>query len=191
MKRFIIFYLFIIVTITLFPKQHNKTSNTNITTEHAAVAVQESCGFSINKIACSFTLKNQFGKNIKLHDLIGKVVVLDFSTMWCYPCNVAAMSSRDIQKKYGDDIAYITIIAQDEEGKRPTKKKLVKWAKRFWITAPYVLAADDKIFMSKKRQGWDINAWPTFVIIDRKMKIVDYFEGFSEKYVEKKIEENL
>ena len=190
MKRFIIFYLFIIIVIALFPKINDKISVIDNTKKYTLV-VKNQCGYSINKTACNFTLKNQFGNDVTLYDLMGKVVILDFSTMWCYPCNVAAMSVRDIQKKYGDNIAYITIIAEDEEGKLPTKKKLVKWANTYWITTPYVLAANDKIFVSKKRSGWKIKAWPTFVIINRKMKIVDYFEGFDKQYVENKIEENL
>lgn len=192
MKRFIIVYLFITAIIALAPKDSTEIQGINNTnTKKSELGLQSKCGFYINKTACNFTLKNQFGKNVTLYDLMGKVIVLDFSTMWCWPCNAAAMSTRDIQKKYGNNVAYITIIAEDEQGKLPTKKKLLKWANRFWITTPYVLAANDKLFASKLTSGWKIKAWPTFVIINRKMKIVDYFEGFSKKYVEKKIEENL
>lgn len=58
---------------------------------------------AINMPAPNFELKDVEGKTIKLSDLKGKVVVLDFWATWCGPCKASFPAMQKALDKYKDD----------------------------------------------------------------------------------------
>ena len=72
------------------------------------------CGSSVGDHPCDFTLVDTNGNDVTLYDLYGKAVVVDFSTMWCYYCQVAAADIKGLVDSYGDkDLVYLTVLAQN------------------------------------------------------------------------------
>jgi peroxiredoxin len=57
----------------------------------------------IRKEAPDFSLVNMAGETVKLSDLKGKVVVLDFWATWCGPCKVSFPGMQAAVNKYKDD----------------------------------------------------------------------------------------
>ena len=57
--------------------------------------------------------------------------MLDFSAMWCGPCNMAAQTQQEIQDRYEDQgFQYATILIADSQDDvvhvKPCKNSLVK-----------------------------------------------------------------
>ena len=65
---------------------------------------QDDCSQQIGDHPCDFTLLDQNGNEFKLYDHYGKIIIIDFSAMWCGPCQMAALEVEEIQKKYDDKV---------------------------------------------------------------------------------------
>src|SRR5216684_3157162 len=68
----------------------------------AAPAGATSVSASDSSIGVSdLVFKDLDGKELKLSDLKGKVVLLDFWATWCEPCKIETPWLIEFQKKYG------------------------------------------------------------------------------------------
>ncbi|PBJ11857.1 TlpA disulfide reductase family protein [Flavobacterium sp. ACN6] len=60
--------------------------------------------------ASDFTLKNMEGKETKLSDYKGKLVVLDFWATWCGPCKASFPKMQNLVTKYkGKDVEFLFV----------------------------------------------------------------------------------
>ena len=59
-----------------------------------------SCPANAKKANFAFTLKDLAGRNVKLSDFKGKVVLLDFWATWCGPCQVEIPGFVELYDKY-------------------------------------------------------------------------------------------
>ena len=57
----------------------------------------EDCGGYVGDHPCDFTFSDQDGNDWNLYDHYGDVLLLDFSTMWCYYCKVSAADVQLMQ----------------------------------------------------------------------------------------------
>jgi|TARA_R110002110_G_scaffold169235_11_gene370986 thiol-disulfide isomerase/thioredoxin len=138
------------------------------------------CGYSVGDIACDFELLDSAGGFTHLYDFKDSVIVLDFSTAWCYYCQQAAIDVQTIQDANASQgFIYITILVEGFDRQPPTEELLNEWANHFSITSAPVLGADQTILDPMTQNGWFVEAWPTFYYIDRDMRIVQYQKGFS------------
>ena len=139
----------------------------------------EDCSHEIGDHPCDFNLTDQNGDNWNLYDHYGSIIVLDFSTEWCYYCQVAASEAQALQDAYADqDVIYVTILAEDSSGTEATYELVERWADHFGISAP-VLAGSRDLLDSTNPGGWVVEGWPTFYIIDREMVLETYMRGYS------------
>jgi thiol-disulfide isomerase/thioredoxin len=119
-----------------------------------------------------------FGRPVKLAELRGKVIVLDFWATWCGPCISAFPSINEWNKKYSGDglvILGVTGFTGSVEGDQATETEELGFLRRF--KKEYELEYDFVIgrnFDNQKIYGAD--SIPTTIIIDRK-GIVRYAEA--------------
>ena len=151
----------------------------------------DDCSQEVGDHPCNFTLLDQEGKEFNLYDHHGKIIILDFSAMWCGPCMLAAMEVEELHKKYGDNIVYITVLIENQNHNPPTKGDLRKWAQHFGIESAPVLGGSRDMISSDPNKGWPLAAWPQFYIIDQNMILIDGFKGFRRGLIESIIVDNL
>jgi thiol-disulfide isomerase/thioredoxin len=66
-------------------------------------------------VAADFSLTDLSGHTLKLSDLRGKVVVLDFWATWCEPCKQEIPQFIALQEKYPQQLQVIGLSMDDEE----------------------------------------------------------------------------
>jgi thiol-disulfide isomerase/thioredoxin len=103
------------------------------------------------------------GKTLKLSDLKGKAVVLNFWATYCVPCKTEMPWLVQMQKQYGDQGLQIVGVTKDGD----SEKMAAAFAKKMGINYP-ILVGTEKV---EDLYG-GIGGLPTTFFIDRNGKVV-------------------
>ena len=87
-----------------------------ISSRHAQGApAGAACDPKVAKTAnLNFTLKDMNGKNVKLSDFKGKVILLDFWATWCGPCKTEIPGFIDLHNRYEKDGLVVIGVSVDD-----------------------------------------------------------------------------
>lgn len=107
--------------------------------------------------APNFTLKSRSGNNIKLSELRGEVVMLNFWASWCGPCRKEMPLLEKIHKKYKR--LGFTLLGVNVEENSTAAKNYLKDVK---VTFPILFDNTNKT-----SKLYDVSAMPTTILIDR------------------------
>lgn len=107
--------------------------------------------------APDFTLKSNQGKNIRLQDLRGEVVMLNFWASWCGPCRQEMPLMDEIYKKYSK--LGFTILAVNVDENTADADRFLDAVP---VTFPVVYDSDSSI-----SELYQVDAMPTTIMIDR------------------------
>ncbi|MDP2884833.1 MAG: redoxin domain-containing protein [Ignavibacteria bacterium] len=128
----------------------------------------------VNKPTVDFALKNLEGKLVKLSDLRGKVVVVDFWATWCGPCKASFPYLQQVCNKYKDNPKVVIFAVNTWEnisGKE--KEDLVK---KFMADNKYTFSVlYDEGFVDK----YGVEGIPTKFVIDKMGMIQFKTKGFT------------
>ena len=139
---------------------------------------------AIGSNVCDLYLKDHNDEYWRLYDHQGKVIILDFSTSWCYPCQRAATHVQKIQDDYGDKIVFATLLVQGPTGQPAILEDVEEWRLLYGITtAPVLQASSDYVMDPNGITGYLVGGYPTYVYIDQNMTIHTGHVGFSEEYM--------
>lgn len=149
---------------------------------------KESTLINAGDIAPDFTVQMLDGKTIKLSELKGKVVLLNFWATWCPPCmqEFNEITPKIITPFKGKDFVLLPISREEE--KAVVEKKMVQ-LKEKGIDFPVGLDPQKTIYSLYATQFI-----PRNFLIDKKGKVVFTSVGFEEKGLDelaKKINELL
>ena len=97
---------------------------------------------------------------IKIGDLKGKVVILDFWTFCCINCIHTLPDLARLEKKYQKELVVIGVHSAKFDTEKVTEN-IRKAMLRYQITHPVVNDADHKIW-----DAYGITSWPSLVVID-------------------------
>jgi len=123
-------------------------------------------------VAPDFALQTLDGKTMKLSDLRGKAVLLNFWATWCAPCKIEMPWFVELQKQYGPQGFQIVGVAMDDA----SNKEISDFAKEMGVNYP--------VLVGKEAVGdayGGVQFLPENFYIDRNGKVVDRAFGLKGK----------
>lgn len=122
-------------------------------------------GHEVGDVVPNFTLKDQFGQEVSLHQFYGMAIMIEIGTAWCTGCIEGAATSQALLEHYSDAcVTFITVLFQNPYGSPPTTSDLKKWADTYGIDYPILGDGAQKV-----SADFDVTAIPQYYFIDRQM----------------------
>ncbi|MEC7241468.1 MAG: TlpA disulfide reductase family protein [Myxococcota bacterium] len=127
-------------------------------------------GADEGQVPPDFRMVDQFGEEVSLWQFYGKWVVIDFSTLWCAPCQELAALSGETHEMYEErGLEYLSIISQNLYYEPPSLEEVQAWAETFEMHTPVL--ADDFEWTGNFVKG--ASGFPRLVIVGPDMRIVE------------------
>lgn len=130
---------------------------------------------SVGSIAPDFELKSINGNRMKLSDLKGKFVVIDFWGAWCFWCMKGVPQMKDAYAKYKDKVEFIGVDVRDKED---VWKSTVAKNEMNWVHVMNLTTADVPVL-------YGVSGYPTKFILDPELRIVARIIGESPEFYKK------
>jgi len=125
----------------------------------------------MNQEAPDFEVKTIDGKTIKLSDLKGKVVLVNFWATWCPPCKQEMpFLEKNVWEKYKSEDFYLLALAREED-----KDKIMEFNKTTKYSFPMAPDIERKIYSLYAKKFI-----PRNYVVDKKGKIVFMSKGFAK-----------
>lgn len=125
-------------------------------------------GQFIGKPAPNFSITGLDGKVVHLSDFKGKPVMIDFWATWCGPCQLTLPKTQAVYEKHKNDGIVMAI-----SNEKPDLIRSFLKAKK--LDLPVYVDSDDTVATLFK-----IDPLPSFILIDKTGKVVDYQGGYNE-----------
>jgi len=122
--------------------------------------------------APNFTLKSNTGKNLKLSEFRGQVVMINFWASWCAPCRQEMPLLEDLYKKY-KRLGFTILGVNVEENSAPARKLL----KNIRVSFPILFDTKNKV-----SKLYNVSAMPSTILVDRNGKMRFLHKGYKPGY---------
>ena len=131
-------------------------------------------GCNPGQIAPEFELTDLTGDVVRMSDLKGNVVIVDFWATWCKPCRMAMPHFQDLHREFGDRGLTIVAVAMDKRGEK--------------VVRPFVEKEDlaFRVFLNDGQVDRDycgIFSLPTTFVIGPDGKVARKYIGYRDKSV--------
>jgi thiol-disulfide isomerase/thioredoxin len=120
-------------------------------------------GQLMGNLAPDFDLQTLDGKSLRLSDLRGKAVLLNFWATYCGPCKIEMPWFVELQKEYGPQGFQILGVAMDDAG----TEDIAKFAKELGVNYPILIGKD-----SVADSYGGVSVLPTTFFVDRDGKLI-------------------
>ncbi len=145
----------------------------------SATAILQQQGLPVGTEAPDFTLETLDGKTVKLSELRGKPVFLDFWATWCPPCRRALPHTQQFTEKYGKDAHIFAVNLQEKA------EKIREFMQKHNYSFTVLMDTTGEVGARYRVRGI-----PHFVVIDAEGKVQFVQVGFGDD-TKKKLEKAL
>ena len=184
-KLTIIVVLLCLAGYAAYEQFGNKEQAVKVKQEKSEAAMKEIIarnGIEIGKSAPDFELTKLDGTNVKLSDLKGKKVILNFWATWCGPCQQEMPDMEAFYKEHKENVEILAVNYTPSE-KGGGEEKVSNFIKEKGITFPILLDKNIDVTTAYK-----VITIPTSYFIDTKGVIQDKFIGpMTQKEMEKRV----
>jgi len=122
----------------------------------------------MNQPAPDFTLKSSTGENVKLSELRGNVVMINFWASWCGPCRQEMPLLDEFYKKY-QKLGFVLLGVNVEEDSSKAAGYLSE------VPVSFPILFDNTNSVSKM---YDVDAMPSTVLVDREGNLRFLHRGY-------------
>jgi thiol-disulfide isomerase/thioredoxin len=137
-------------------------------------ATRPAKGQLIGSQAPDFDLQTLDGKNLKLSDLRGKAVLLNFWATYCGPCKIEMPWFVELQKEYGPQGFQIVGVAMDDA----STEEIAKFVKEMGVNYPILIGKE-----SVGQSYGGVGVLPTTFFLDRDGKVIAREFGLQSRSV--------
>lgn len=137
-----------------------------------------------NSVAPDFTLNAICGKRVTLSQFRGKVVILNFWSIWCGPCLVEMPSLNKLYLEFKNKGLVVIAVAED-----PAEKPVRSYIQEKSLAFPVLMDKERKVYFK-----YSLFGIPVTFLIDKKGVIVEKFIGerdWSSPQIKEKISKLL
>lgn len=142
-----------------------------------AIGAVASTGLS-GQQAPDFALKNAAGENIRLTDLRGDVVMINFWATWCGPCRQEMPLLDEMHQRYSRVGFSLLGVNIDDDPKRA-----IEMIGDLGVSFPVVFDSDKTV-----SEQYDVSAMPVTILLDREGVVrhvhYGYKPGYEDTYVQ-------
>ena len=128
------------------------------------------------KPAPDFALKSDSGRNVRLSELRGQVVLVNFWASWCTPCRQELPILNKLHTQYRGAGMALLAVNVDEE-----RKNAETMLRRLELSMPVLFDADKSVV-----RLYQVDTMPTTLLVDRDGRVRyvhrGYYSGFEQKY---------
>ena len=121
-----------------------------------------------NVSAPDFTLRGSDGRNVRLDELRGQVVLVNFWATWCGPCREEMPRLDSLYQKYRKSGFVLLGVNVDDD-----PHTALATAAKLGVSFPVLLDTDKKV-----SKLYDLNTMPSTVVIDRDGKMRFLHRGY-------------
>jgi cytochrome c biogenesis protein CcmG, thiol:disulfide interchange protein DsbE len=114
------------------------------------------------------TLPQLSGAPVKLSELRGKPVLLDFWGSYCVPCKRATLYAQELQKDYQSKLTVLTLTQDTADDARG-------WTAYNHVALPVLLDSDGAAF-----KAFEVEGVPVTILADGDGKVVRYWLGLDD-----------
>ena len=139
----------------------NKTEKGSEVEETATTSKNLEIGLQEGNKAPNFGLKTLDGQEVKLSDMVGKKVILNFWATWCPPCKAEMPHMQDFYEEQKNN--QVTILAVNLTTSEKSSDNIGSFVKDYGLTFPIVLDSEGQV-----GQTYQAVTIPTSYIIDTK-----------------------
>ena len=150
------------------------------------------------KCGKNFTVKDEYGQIHSLYEYREQVVLLDFSGVWCPPCQAQADVMESLYQQYKDrGVVFLTILMDEDDqafdwSGRPGQIECRDWSDRAGANPDHTFGCwMDPNPISGSKLSWPLynnfNAIPTNVILDTGLRVIYSGAGYDENTIKDKL----
>jgi peroxiredoxin len=115
--------------------------------------------------APDFELPALDGKLVRLSNLRGKIVLLEFTATWCPACYQAASDMRKLIRSFGANLSVLSISLDGGENTDTTREDLLRFVRQEKVAWPMLF--DDTGNDNSAALAYKVERLPGYVLIDQ------------------------